>query len=276
MALSLVQVLEKPNPCQCDCHAELSVEERSAGIAALFRLDDAFRGWDYQPIYEPQAQNLYRAAQAKNDSRYRGIAMRDHACIYRRLVGFAIHELIHLFNGDVEQANYGMPFGLPYGVPVDLPDGEEARWLEPFNRGEARAWVGIAPIATSFFGIEWTLRTARDVGTYGFAGGNAIVDVPEGFRPVPHVDRIHHPQRYYALARRLEDEERGWFSDEKVSELRVRFEAAEAKGRARRKQPWPDALALAKLPPREPGRNDPCVCGSGLKWKKCCGLRDLH
>ena len=21
---------------------------------------------------------------------------------------------------------------------------------------------------------------------------------------------------------------------------------------------------------KEPGRNDPCLCGSGLKWKKCC------
>ena len=21
---------------------------------------------------------------------------------------------------------------------------------------------------------------------------------------------------------------------------------------------------------KEPGRNDPCVCGSGLKYKKCC------
>ena len=27
------------------------------------------------------------------------------------------------------------------------------------------------------------------------------------------------------------------------------------------------------VPPRpgEPGRNDPCTCGSGRKWKKCCG-----
>jgi hypothetical protein len=24
---------------------------------------------------------------------------------------------------------------------------------------------------------------------------------------------------------------------------------------------------------REPGRNDPCPCGSGKKWKKCCLLR---
>jgi len=24
---------------------------------------------------------------------------------------------------------------------------------------------------------------------------------------------------------------------------------------------------------KKPGRNDPCPCGSGKKYKKCCGLR---
>ncbi|MGR9117332.1 MAG: SEC-C metal-binding domain-containing protein [Gammaproteobacteria bacterium] len=24
-------------------------------------------------------------------------------------------------------------------------------------------------------------------------------------------------------------------------------------------------------PPKKPGRNDPCPCGSGKKYKKCCG-----
>ncbi len=31
------------------------------------------------------------------------------------------------------------------------------------------------------------------------------------------------------------------------------------------------------VPPRvgalPPGRNDPCTCGSGKKWKRCCGAR---
>ena len=26
----------------------------------------------------------------------------------------------------------------------------------------------------------------------------------------------------------------------------------------------------------QPGRNDPCPCGSGRKWKKCCGAPTLH
>ena len=26
-----------------------------------------------------------------------------------------------------------------------------------------------------------------------------------------------------------------------------------------------------KADKKKPGRNDPCPCGSGLKYKKCCG-----
>ena len=30
--------------------------------------------------------------------------------------------------------------------------------------------------------------------------------------------------------------------------------------------------ARASKPMKKPGRNDPCPCGSGQKYKKCCGL----
>lgn len=40
---------------------------------------------------------------------------------------------------------------------------------------------------------------------------------------------------------------------------------------------WLEAMELETWPPREirreslvPGRNDPCPCGSGVKYKKCC------
>ena len=271
MGMGIVQALSKPHACACDCHQTLSLDERTQGILAMYRFDDAMRGWGYQPIYEPNAHALFRAAQQKNDPGYRGIAVRDESCIYRRLVGFAVHELLHALNGDVTKANYGLLFGLPYGVPVELPEGEEAAFLEPFNRGEARAWVGVAPLAKSLYGIEWSLRTARDVGTYGFAGGNAVVDVPRGYRQVPHIDRTLHPQRYYAFARRIEEEERAWFTDEKLAELTARVTAAEAVGRATRRGHYPPPVELAAQKPQKIGRNDPCVCGSGKKYKKCCG-----
>src|SRR5579871_879350 len=157
----------------------------------MLRFDDAMRGWNYTPLYEVGADRLYREAQRKNDRDYRGIAVRDEDCLFQRLVGFAVHETLHALQGDPSRANYGIPFGLPYGVPLDVSEGGEAEFLAPFNLAEARAWVGVAPLGRALFGIDWPLRTARDVGTYGFVGGNAIVEVPDGYRAVPHVDRNH-------------------------------------------------------------------------------------
>jgi hypothetical protein len=242
----------------------------------MFRFDDAMRGWGYRPIYDLAADRLYREAQKKNDPDYRGIAMRDEACLFRRLLGFAAHELLHAFNGDLTKANYGLPFGLPYGVPVELPIGEEARYLDPFNRAEARAWLGPSLIADFLWGLEFDVHTARDVGTYGFAGGNALVAVPSGFRPVPHWDRVLHPGPYYELARALEAEERGWFTEHRLVELGEWFAEAEAEGGRHRSKPWPGAMELARRKPRLPGRNDACLCGSGKKYKKCCAHLFAH
>src|SRR5262249_3663025 len=153
---------------------------------AMMRFDDAIRGFGYEPIYDAAADTLYRAAQQIADPSYRYVAVRDGPCIHRRLVGFAVHEIIHALEGDGTRANYGIPWGAPYGVPTDVPLGEEASFLAPHNRAEARAFVGVAPLAEALFGIPWPVYTARDVGTYGFPGGNAIVAVPPGFRSVPH------------------------------------------------------------------------------------------
>jgi len=76
---------------------------RIEGVTALYRFDDALRGWGYQPTYELAADVLYRRAQAEADPKYRGIAMRDDACVYRRLVGFAVHELIRALEGDPQE-----------------------------------------------------------------------------------------------------------------------------------------------------------------------------
>jgi hypothetical protein len=270
---TVVDALSSPYPCGCDCFHTLGVDERIQGIRALFRFDDALRGWGYQPTYELAADVLYRKAQAEADPKYRGISMRDDACVYRRLVGFAVHELIHALEGDPAQANYGIPWGAPYSVPVDLPEGEEAAFLHRYNVGEARAFVGLRSVAEALFGVDWGVYTARDVGTYGFAGGNAIVPAPRGFRQVAHFDRQHHPREYYARARALEEGERGYFSDEKLRDYATRFAAAEAAGRARRKSEFPSADKLARIAPRLPGRNDACICGSGEKFKKCCAPR---
>jgi hypothetical protein len=197
--------------------------------------------------------------------------MRDDACTYRRLIGFGIHELIHALEGDVEKANYGIPWGAPCAVPADVPEGDETAFLTRLNVGEARAFVGVGVVGQALFGIDWSTYTARAVGTYGFAGGNAHVDPPPGFRAVLHVDYGHHRERYLGLARALEEAERGYFSDEKLREYQARIVAPEARGKKLRKTKYPPAEQLARVIPQLPGRNDACICGSGKKFKQCCG-----
>ncbi len=274
MAHSLLALLGDPVRCLCDCHRALAEPARAQGIRALYRFDDAMRGWGYHPVYVLAATSLFRAQQAAGDPAYRGVAVGDSACSYGRLLGFALHEALHALMGDVSQANYGTPLGAPYGVPREVePDrAAEQACLDPFNFQEAVAFVGVGPLARALFDIDWALYTVMDVGTYGFVGGNAVVPVPAGFRPVVHIDSHHDPEGYRARARPLEARARDWLTPDKLAELVARFSAAEAVGAGRRGAAWPDPARFVKLSPRNLSRNDPCLCGSGKKVKACHGL----
>ena len=209
--LNVVDAVTTHRVCACDCFATLPLAERVVGVRAVYKLDDALRGWGYTPIYDGHGDRLWREAQQKNDASYRAVAVRFGECIYRRLLGSLIHECIHAICGDVSRANYGVLFGLPYAVPQAVAAEDEKAFLEPFNFGEARAWVGVWIVGRRMFGLDWDLRTARDIGTYCFVGGNALVPAIAGYRPVAHIDRQHHPERYYARGRKLEERARAWF-----------------------------------------------------------------
>ncbi|MBX3156716.1 MAG: SEC-C domain-containing protein [Deltaproteobacteria bacterium] len=228
------------------------------------------RGWGQTVIWDLAAPALWRVQQQLGNA-VKWVAVRDGGCIHSRLLGFCVHELIHAMCGDPEAANWGTPVGLPYGVPTAVPPVDEATYLHPYNQHEARAYVGMEAVAFRVFAIEWPVYPARDVGTYGFPGGNAVVDVPDGYRPVPHYDHQHHTRRYLALAQRLEDEARTWFTPEKLDEIATRFAAAEALGRPQRPSTYPHPREVARKGPRKLGRNDLCLCGSMRKWKQCCG-----
>jgi SEC-C motif len=271
MPATVADAVRSPFPCKCNCHETLTLEEKTAGIEALYRFDDAMRGLDYLVLWDLAAPALWRVQQQLPEPP-RWVAVRDTGCLYRRLVGYCVHEFIHAYCGDPTRPNYGIPTGLPYGVPESLPLGEEAEYLRPFNEAEARAWVGLGYVGYRLFGIEWQLLPARDVGTYGFPGGNALVDVPAGYRRVAHWDSTGHPRRYYALAHKIQEEARAWFTDERLDDINARFCAAEELGRARRPHKLPPAREVARLKPKLPGRNDLCTCGSMAKWKHCCGL----
>lgn len=270
-AATVVDALRMPYRCVHDCHRVLSHDDKVQAVTALYRFDDAMRGWGYEVVWDLGASVLWRVAQELDHPDYRYVTVRDTGCVYSRLVGFCVHELIHALTGDTGAANYGIPFGLPYRVPDHVAPADEAAYLHRFNQWEARAWAGMPIVAHHLFGITWPVAPARDVGTYGLPGGNAMVEPLAGYRCVPHYDSQHHRARYYALARKLEDEARAYFSTERLVEFEARFVDAEARGRAGRPRPFPPAAELARLPPRTPGRNDLCPCGSIQKYKKCCG-----
>jgi hypothetical protein len=268
---TVVDAVTTPYPCTCRCHEVLTLDERAAGIAALYRFDDAMRGWGQTVIWDLAAPTLWRLQQRLGEVKW--VAVRDGACIHSRLLGFCVHETIHAMCGDPTLPNYGTPVGLPYGVPESVPAVEEAAYLHPFNQNEARAWVGLEAVAFRLFEIEWSLLPARDVGTYGFAGGSALVDVPPGYRRVPHYDHAQHTRRYLALAHKLEEEARGWFTADRLDHIAATFTAAEAIGRAQRPGTYPSPREVARIKPQKPGRNDLCICGSMRKWKQCCGAQ---
>lgn len=268
---SLVEALRDPRICLCACHRTLPASERARGLAAIFHLDDALRGWGYLPLYDRTGDALWKVAQKKNDPSYRGVAVRFGECVYKRLLGSMLHEVLHALCGDVTKANYGVLFGLPYGVPEEVPPSEEEAFLAKHNFDEARAWAGVWILGRALFDIDWDLRTARDVGTYGFVGGNALVSVPKGFRPVAHIDRVHHGERYYPRARKLEEEARAWFSSENIAACKARIDEAAARGKPRRPAKLPDPKDVARLVARRPKKGEECICGRPDRWESCHG-----
>jgi preprotein translocase subunit SecA len=63
----------------------------------------------------------------------------------------------------------------------------------------------------------------------------------------------------------------------KRDKLEDRYEKKQERKRARQAvvsdddAPIPDAPVEQAQTAKTPGRNDPCPCGSGKKYKKCCG-----
>ena len=172
------------------------------------------------------------------------------------------------------KANYGIPWGAPYSVPVDLPEGEEAAFLHPFNVGEARAFVGVRPVAPGALrhrlgrlhrARRRHLRLRRRQ-----RHRRRAARLPPG-AALGSVSTIRASTT--RCARALEEAERGYFTDEKLRELRRALRRRRGARPHASQERAPAADELARIPPRLPGRNDVCLCGSGEKYKKCCAPR---
>jgi hypothetical protein len=91
------------------------------------------------------------------------------------------------------------------------------------------------------------------------------------------------PQAAEQLCRTWRDE-----CGEQLEEFRRRYQQIKSLGQRRLASPStsatagptriPQRVAPLPLPPvgRRVGRNEPCPCGSGLKFKRCCGRGKVH
>ncbi len=127
---------------------------------------------------------------------------------------------------------------LELGVPA-VPSAEESEAVVQFCKGYVRISQGDARWTKDFGAFELTVPLA-------FLAGYVEVDAVKSFAPEAESD----PHAYRAKrAEQLADD---------VARLYTYW--AEA-----RKEPPPPAQS-SKI-----GRNEPCPCGSGKKFKKCCG-----
>ena len=149
MPATVVDAVKTPFPCACACHERLSLDERAAGIEALYRFDDAMRGWNQTVIWDLAAPTLWKLQKQLGEVKW--VAVRESGCIHARLLGFCVHELIHAMCGDPTLPNFGTPVGLPYGVPIALDPKDAETYI---NRGKAYAAKGDNDRAIADYGPD--------------------------------------------------------------------------------------------------------------------------
>ncbi len=112
-----------------------------------------------------------------------------------------------------------------------------------------------------------------------------IVCLEDHLLPVAHVLGIEVPEADAWRAEREEKERRQAERRAELDEMGRRYQALKARGidpfaklaekpkSPSRAQPLPEALEPVRLDRPKVGRNDPCPCGSGKKFKKCCARK---
>lgn len=110
---------------------------------------------------------------------------------------------------------------------------------------------------------------------------HTVDNLEETLLPIAHVLGIMLPEADRWRTEREERQRRRAERRAELDELGRRYQAAKAAGRdplAKQRpkpkikmQPVPDESMTIRRDTRRVGRNEPCPCGSGKKYKKCCG-----
>jgi hypothetical protein len=145
------------------------------------------------------------------------------------------------------------------GALVALLDrcDELDRGVKPDDRAApivANALVDLGPTDPALFDRLLEIQRANDTADISLDLGEALRDLAAFLgRPEPRVAKVRssHREQAKALFRMLEEKAGKPKSPQLLPDPEVT---------------WPIQRDIAKV-----GRNDPCPCGSGKKYKKCCG-----
>ena len=169
------------------------------------------------------------------------------AMAYLALIGRIARDELHVYLGDVRQTM--------------RPRGESYVWVAWTECVAMLGFTDLADEAKVLFQREWVDPGVMHYRHFESDLKRALED-PTGTAAIadkhlaPFTSAIDTLSRWYA------------FSPKRAASIRKEREAARAP------RPW--SSAADRNPLRHIGRNDPCPCGSGRKFKKCClGKADL-
>jgi hypothetical protein len=239
-----------------------STQDTQLGLQALFVAFHLLGGWREKSAYRQLAKFL-RLPETAVES----------------ILGQAITETIHrpmaaVFDGDPEpiyeiirdeQAFEFVRSAMMYTLVMltlsgELPRPQAAQFLrdcfDEFGPDDNYVWVGWAH-AVAWLGLEDMVPLVEQV----FARGSidpfsmSLEDFKETLRDGPD----HQTLAPFTNAR---EELAVWYDSDRISDVNAATD--HLFGRIR------DDGRPARNPFRDVGRNDPCPCGSGKKFKKCC------
>ena len=141
------------------------------------------------------------------------------------------------------------------GVVADMPSDEQAAFAKEDLPAFAQVWALGFMFAVESWPDEWTAPRDKDAAKWLDGALQAIVAMTEDDTGTPEVSPLSEEGTpSTSIARLNAFGEAIWA----VYDLRELWKTLGPKVETLRKQ-------------ATPGRNDPCSCGSGKKYKKCCG-----
>lgn len=141
------------------------------------------------------------------------------------------------------------------GVVADMPPGEQAAFAKEDLPAFAQVWALGFMFAVESWPEEWATPRDKDAAKWLDGALQAILNMTEDDTGAPQVSPLSEEGTpSTSIARLNAFGEAIWA----VYDLRELWKTMGPKIETIRKE-------------ATPGRNDPCACGSGKKYKKCCG-----